>query len=310
MGTPAFAVPALGAVAEACDVTRVVTQPDRPRGRGRAIAESEVAVAARELGLAVWKPEDMKAPDVAARLTDERPDLFAVVAFGAILTAALLAVPKRGAINLHGSLLPDYRGAAPVQRALWDGRETTGVSTLFMDEGIDTGDVILTRSEPITPDDDAGMLAARLARIGAPLLAESLMLAFEGRAPRTAQDHDAGVYARKLRKTDGRVDWALDAKTVWHHQRAVTPWPGAVTSLNGATLLLLRTRPVEPGAPSTAPGRIVTLEPEVTVSCGSGMLRLERVKPADRAAMAARDWARGARVQVGDRLGEWGEVRA
>jgi methionyl-tRNA formyltransferase len=309
MGTPAFAVPALTAVAETCQVTRVVTQPDRPRGRGRAIAESEVAVAARSLGLAVWKPEDMKAPGIPARLAEEDADLFAVVAFGAILTPAVLAVPRRGAVNLHGSLLPDYRGAAPVQRALWDGRVTTGVSTLFMDEGIDTGDVILTRAEPVTDDDDAGTLATRLARIGAPLLAESLALAFAGRAPRTPQDRATGSYAKKLRKTDGVVDWSLDAASVWHHQRAVTPWPGATTSLNGAPLVLVRTRPLEPSGHGGDPGRIVALDP-VTVSCGSGTLQIERVKAAGRAEMTATDWARGARVQVGDRLGEWGEVPA
>jgi methionyl-tRNA formyltransferase len=309
MGTPAFAVPALGAVAERCDVTRVVTQPDRPRGRGRAVAESDVAAAARALGLAVWKPENMKAPEVAARLAEERADLFAVVAFGAILTPAVLAVPKRGAVNLHGSVLPDYRGAAPVQRALWEGRETTGVSTLFMDEGIDTGDVILTRAEPIAPDDDAGSLAARLAVVGAPLLAESLGLAFAGTAPRTPQDPAAGGYAKKLRKSDGAVDWFLDSRTIWHHQRAVTPWPGATTSFHGAPLVLTRTRPHEPGQGSE-PGRLISIGPLVTVSCGSGALRLERVKPAGRAEMTAAEWTRGARVQVGDRLGEWGEVPA
>ena len=310
MGTPAFAVPALGAVAQRCDVTRVVTQPDRPRGRGRAVAESEVAVAARALGLAVWKPEDMKAREVPARLADERADLFAVVAFGAILTPATLAVPRLGAINLHGSLLPDYRGASPVQRALWDGRETTGVTTLFMDEGIDTGDVILTRTEPIAPDDDAGTLAARLSRIGAPLLAESLELAFAGRAPRVPQDRTAGSYARKLRKSDGVVDWSLDAVTVWHRQRAVTPWPGAATSLHGTPLVLVRTRPLYRAAVGADPGRIVALEPGVVVSCGSGTLMLERVKPAGRVEMEAADWARGVRLGVGDRLGEWGEVPA
>ncbi|HEY6867248.1 MAG TPA: methionyl-tRNA formyltransferase, partial [Candidatus Eisenbacteria bacterium] len=187
MGTPAFAVPALGAVAAACDVAAVVTQPDRPRGRGLEPAPSAVASEAARLGLAVMKPEQPNAPETRAALAALAPDLFAVVAFGAILSRELLRVPKRGAINLHGSLLPDYRGAAPVQRALWDGRAFTGVTTLWMDEGIDTGPLILQRWHPIAADDDAGRLAESLAALGAPLLAERLALAHAGRAPRRAQ---------------------------------------------------------------------------------------------------------------------------
>ncbi|MFI5370881.1 MAG: methionyl-tRNA formyltransferase [Candidatus Eisenbacteria bacterium] len=310
MGTPAFAVPALGAVAATCEVALVVTQPDRPRGRGREVAESEVSEAARALRLEVWKPADMRSADVSQRLRVVAPDLFAVVAFGAILSPDLLQVPRLGAVNLHGSLLPDFRGAAPVQRALWEGRGETGVSTLFMDEGIDTGDVILTRAEGIAPEDDAGTLATRLAAIGAPLLAESLGLAFTGRAPRTPQDRAAGSYAKKLRKSDGVVDWALDAVTVWNHQRAVTPWPGATTTIRGTPLTLVRTRPLYRAAPAADPGRVVAIRDGVTVSCGSGTLSLERVKPSGRAEMDAADWARGARIEVGDRLGEWGEVPA
>src|SRR5262249_10581612 len=163
------------------------------------------------------------------------------VAFGAILSPAVLALPRAGCVNLHGSLLPEYRGASPVQRALWDGRTETGVCTLFMDEGIDTGDVIACRREPIRHDDDPATPAARLAGLGGPLLAESLRLAAEGRAPRTPQDRAAGTYAKKLRKEDGVVDWSLPARTVWAHARAVTPWPGATTSFRGRRVLLAST---------------------------------------------------------------------
>jgi methionyl-tRNA formyltransferase len=306
MGTPAFAVPALRAVAAACEVVLVITRPDRPRGRGRELGESEVSAAARASGLEVWKPEDMGSPEALERLRSVAPDLFAVVAFGAILTPAVLAVPRLGAINLHGSVLPDLRGAAPVQRAIWEGRGESGVSTLFMDEGIDTGDVILTRTAPITSDDDAGTLAVKLAMLGAPLLAESLLLAFAGKAPRAPQDRAAGSYAKKLRKTDGIVDWTLDAIAVWSRQRAVTPWPGSTTSCQGVGLTLVRTRPLYRAVPAADPGRIVGLEGGgVIVSCGSGTLSLERVKPAGRAEMDAADWARGARLEIGDRLGEW-----
>ena len=187
MGTPEFAVPALRAVARACDVAAVVTQPDRPRGRGQHAAASAVAGEAESLGLTVLKPADVNAFESRARLRELAPDLLAVVAYGMILEPESLALGRLGAINLHGSRLPDYRGASPVQRALWDGRTTTGVTTIWMDAGIDTGDMILQRWCVIEPTDTAGTLAPRLATLGAPLLAESLVLAHGGKAPRRPQ---------------------------------------------------------------------------------------------------------------------------
>jgi methionyl-tRNA formyltransferase len=300
MGTPAFAVPALHAVADRCDVVRVVTQPDRPAGRGRASAASAVAAAAEARALPVSKPVNMKDPEVRDALAAERADVFAVVAFGAILTPTVLALPHAGCVNLHGSLLPDYRGASPVQRALWDGRTESGVCTLFMDDGIDTGDVVLSAREAIRDDDDAGTLAARLAELGAPLLAESCVLAHEGRAPRTPQDRAAGSYARKLSKKDGVVDWTLSAREVWCHARAVTPWPGATAGWSGRRLLLLGSRPAEGRG---EPGAVIEVNAQgVTVACGDGALCVTKVKPEGRAEMPAAEWARGARLAVGDRL--------
>lgn len=304
MGTPAFAVPALEAVARACDVALVVTRPDRPKGRGLETGESEVSAAARTLGLEVLKPADPNAPDVVARVRASAADAAAVVAFGAILSPELLAAPRLGGINLHGSLLPDYRGASPVQRALWDGRTLTGVTTLFMDEGVDTGDLILQRCDAIRPDDDAGTLAARLAAVGGPLLAESLVLAHEGRAPRVAQDRSAGSYAKKLKKEDGAIEWSLDAASVWNRLRAVTPWPGAATTHEGRRLAVARATPWDALPAAAAPGTVLAVEAEgVRVACGNGTLRLERVKPEGRSEMSAADWARGARVVPGARLG-------
>lgn len=301
MGTPAFAVPALHAVAERCEVTLVVTQPDRPAGRGRQLAASAVAQAAGSRGLAVIKPENMRAPEVRERLAVERADVFAVVAFGAILTPEVLALPRAGCLNLHGSLLPDYRGASPIQRALWDGRAETGVCTIFMDEGIDTGDVVLRAATGVMDDDDAHTLGERLAGIGAPLLAESCVLAHEGRAPRAPQDRAAGSYAKKLKKTDGQIDWALSAREVWNHARAVTPWPGATCAHAGRRLIVLASRALEGGA--GAPGEVCAVEREtVNVKCGEGMLQMRNVKPEGRAAMAAGEWARGIRLAAGDRL--------
>jgi methionyl-tRNA formyltransferase len=300
MGTPDFAVPALGAVARACDVVAVVTQPDRPRGRGLERGGSAVALEAARLGLEVLKPEHVNTPELRAELAGLAPDLFALVAFGAILKPDLLRVPRLGAINLHGSLLPDYRGASPVQRALWDGRAWSGVTTLWMDEGIDTGDVILQRWHPIGADDDAGSLAQALAVLGAPVLAESLALAHAGRAPRRAQEKSAGSYAGKLTKRDGEVDWALDAVTVWNRQRAVTPWPGAAASFQGRRLQILAARPLDLLPRADAPGTVLAVEGEsVTVACGRGALLLARLKPEGRGEMGAAEWARGARVSAG-----------
>lgn len=302
MGTPEFSVPALRSVASRCEVALVVTQPDRPRGRGLQPAASAVAVVASELGVPVLKPVDMKAADVRERLAAVGADLFAVVAFGAILTPEVLALPKQGCINLHGSLLPEYRGASPVQRALWDGRSQTGVSTIFMDAGIDTGDIVLTASEAIRDDDDAASLAARLAELGGPLLAESLVLAHEGRAPRQQQDRAAGSYAKKLKKTDGAVDWSLPARTVWNRARAVTPWPGATAGYQGKRVLLQETEPMAAGS-NTTPGEILSVAADgIRVSCGEGALLLKRLKPEGRAGLSAADWARGARLHPGERF--------
>jgi methionyl-tRNA formyltransferase len=245
----------------------------------------------------------MRAPEIARQLAAQAADAFAVVAFGAILTPAVLALPRTGCLNLHGSLLPDYRGASPVQRALWDGRAQTGVCTIFMDEGIDTGDVVLNAREPILDEDDAASLAARLAALGAPLLAESCVLAHEGRAPRTKQDRAAGSYAKKLAKADGAVDWTLPARTVWSHARAVTPWPGATSGFAGKRLILLASRPQGSTATPAAPGEVLEVDNTgVLVGCGAEALRLTLVKPEGRAAMAAAEWARGVRLSPGDRL--------
>lgn len=301
MGTPAFSVPALRAVAAACDVVMVVTQPDRPSGRGQRTHESEVARVAHELGLPVMRPADMRAPEVRETLAALAADAFAVVAFGAILTPEVLALPRFGCVNLHGSLLPDYRGASPVQRALWDGRTTTGVCTILMDEGIDTGDVLDSRTEAIRDDDDAASLAARLAELGGPLLAESVLALVAGRATRTPQDRAAGSYARKLRKTDGIVDWTSPAGTVWTRARAVTPWPGATTTFRGRRVLIVRARPED--GPGGVPGTLLGVDAGgVGVACGTGVLRVTRLKPEGRAELDAAEWARGARIQPGERF--------
>ena len=296
MGTPVFAVPALLAVAQACEVAAVVTQPDRPRGRGRNAGASAVAQVAAELGLETLKPERLNTPEWTQLLGAIKADLFAVVAYGAILKPALLSLPRLGAVNLHGSLLPEYRGASPVQRALWDGRAATGVTTLWMNEGIDTGDVIRQCWAPIASTDNGETLAARLAELGAPLLAESLMLAHAGMAPRITQPA-IGSYAARLAKHDGVIDWALDAETVWNHQRSVTPWPGATTWFRDGRVQITSAIPVHRLHVDAAPGTILTQDAQgVEVACRPGVLRVLRLKQEGRAEMATPDWARGMRL--------------
>ena len=306
MGTPEFAVPSLLEVARRCEIVAVVTQPDRPRGRGRKIASSPVADAADGLELLVLKPEVLD-ETMRARIAGLAPDLFAVVAYGAILAPKWLGVPRQGAINLHGSLLPEYRGASPVQRALWDGRSGTGVTTIWMDQGIDTGDMILQRWAPIAADDTALSLGAKLARLGAPLLAESLVQAAEGRAPRRAQPKSGASYARKLEKRDGVIDWNLDAETVWNRIRAVTPWPGATTALAGRRLVVLSSRPHDLLPAAVPPGSVIALATSsIVVACAGGALEITEVKPEGRGAQGAGDWGRGARITAGARF-EWKE---
>ena len=310
IGTPDFAVPALESVARACDVALVMTQPDRPAGRGRASSASAVARTAEALGLPLAKAPDMRAPDVRERLAACAADLFAVVAFGAILSPEVLKVPRLGCINLHGSLLPEYRGASPVQRALWEGDSGTGVTTLWMDEGIDTGDCILQRWTAIEAADDAGLLAARLAALGGPLLAESLLLAHAEMAPRRPQPR-AGSYAAKLKKRDGAIDWSLDSVAVWNRQRAVTPWPGAGAACRGKRLAVTRAWPHHRLEVPQPPGTVLAVEgANVAVACAPGVLLIERVRPESRNEMEAGEWARGARLAPGERLTSVEEIPA
>ena len=310
MGTPEFAVPALESVARACDVALVLTQPDRPAGRGRVATASAVAQRAETLGLPVEKPADMRAAAVRERLAACAADLFAVVAFGAILSPELLRLPRLGCINLHGSLLPDFRGASPVQRALWEGRNGTGVTTLWMDEGIDTGDCLLQRWTDIEAHDNAATLARRLAVLGGPLLAESLLLAHAGLAPRRAQPA-GGSYAPRLKKKDGVIDWGLDALSVWNRQRAVTPWPGAATLCRGKRLTVTRAWPHHLLPVARPPGAVCAVEgDEVAVACSPGVLILSRVRPESTNEMSAGEWARGARLEPGELMSAPVEVEA
>ncbi len=298
LGTPDFALPALEAVAERARVVAVVAQPDRPKGRGREIAAPPVKSRAIDLGLPVLQAERPNLPGLVASLRALRPDLFVVVAYGAILSPDLLAVPKQGAINLHASLLPELRGASPIQTAILEGRSETGNSTMWMDEGLDTGDVIHMRALAIDPNETAGELSARLAIDGAALLAETLEAVARGDAPRTTQDDSRATLTKKIKKSAGRLDFAQPAKAVHDRARAMTPWPGAVASFSGQTVRFDQTRVPDADAGNDVPGTVLgeSSDGGLRVACGRGTIDVLRIRPAGKPTMDAAAWWRGTRA--------------
>ncbi len=305
LGTPEFATPSLVALAASFDVALVVAQPDRPRGRGRGVAPPPAKERAFELGLPCMQVEKPNAPGAVAALAKVEADLFVVVAYGALLSPELLAVPRLGAVNLHASLLPAFRGASPIQAALLAGLDTTGNSTMWMAEGLDTGDVILQRALAIGPGETTGTLSARLAEDGARLLLETVERIEAGTAPRTPQDDARASVTRKVRKSDGWLDFAQPAQQVHARARAMTPWPGAVATYDGGPVRFERTRVLADeeidagGRPE--PGAIRDDGPQggLVVACGTGAIEVLRVRPAGRNDMNARDWWRGLRSGKG-----------
>jgi methionyl-tRNA formyltransferase len=305
LGTPGFATPSLDALAGRFDIALAVAQPDRPQGRGRAIGPPPVKVRAFELGVPCLQVEQPNAPGAIAALRKVEADLFVVVAYGELLSPELLAVPRLGCVNLHASLLPALRGASPIQGALLAGLATTGNTTMWMNEGLDTGDMILQRALPIGPDETAGELSARLAEDGAALLAETVERIEAGTAPRTKQDESGASVTKKIRKRDGWLEFSPPATAVHNRARAMTPWPGAVAAFDGAPVRLERTRLVN-GSERDAgarpePGVIHGEGPNdgLLVACGTGAIEVLRVRPAGRNDMAALDWWRGLRSGKG-----------
>jgi methionyl-tRNA formyltransferase len=307
LGTPAIACPSLKALAGAGhDILAVVTQPDRPAGRGRKIARCPAALLADELGLAVLQPAHVR--ELAGELAALGPEMLAVVAFGQILPPAVLAVAPLGAVNVHTSLLPALRGAAPIQRAIMNGLARTGVTTMYMDQGLDTGDVILQEAVEIGPQDTAASLGERLGRAGAALLARTAGLIALGQAPRAPQDHARASLAPPLSKEEGRVDWTRPARELDWLVRGADPWPGAFTLLEGQSLKLFGPTLALPEAGGAAPGTLLEAPASarglMLVACGAGALGLSEVQAAGKRRMQAGDFLRGARLAPGTRLGE------
>ena len=302
MGTPDFAVPALDALVGAgLAPAAVVTVPDKPAGRGQRVQASAVKLAAQRHGLPVLQPESLRDPAFVAELAGLAPDVLAVVAFR-ILPPEVYEAARLGAFNLHGSLLPAYRGAAPIQRAIMDGVEETGVTTFFLQRTVDTGAVILRRPVPVGPDDTGGDVHDRLAAVGAEAVVETVRLIAAGTAPREPQDDALASPAPKVFREDGRVDWSRPAARVHDHVRALAPYPGAWTTWDGETLKILRTaRPTD--AASGGPGTVAVRDGRMLVACGDGAVEVLELQREGKRRMDAADFLNGAEVE-GAVLGE------
>lgn len=310
LGTPEFAVPSLTALVEVGhQVLAVVTQPDKPRGRGQHVQPSPVKTKAQELGLPVLQPERVSAPEFIEQMRALDPEAVVVVAFGQKIPPALLTLPPLGCINLHASLLPAYRGAAPIVHALWRGEEVTGVTTMYMDEGWDTGDIILQRPVPIRPEDTAGSLHDRLAAEGAQLLCQTLAQIAAGTAPRAPQDENRASYAPRLREEDAALKWERPALELHNQVRAFNPVPGAYFYWSGRRIKVWRTAVLKKKGEAEAagpPGEVVTVDHQsgaLWVRCGEGQLALLEVQPENRGRMTGAELARGYRIQRGALLG-------
>lgn len=306
MGTPEFAAVSLKALLDAgYPVVGVVTQPDRPVGRGGKIQPSPVKVLAVEHNLPVFQPKRLRKPEVVAELKALGADVVVVVAYGQILSKEALAIGPLGAINVHGSLLPRWRGAAPIQRAIMAGDKETGITTMWMDEGMDTGDICLMARTPISPEDTAGTVHDRLAQMGAKLLVETLRQVEAGTAPRIPQPAEGVTYAAKLERADEEIDWSRPAEELFNQIRGLNPWPGAYTPAPRGNLKIWKAVPVTDAALQGEPGEVVALRrgQGFVVATGSGCLLVQEVQPAGKGRMPAQAYMNGGAVQVGTRLG-------
>jgi methionyl-tRNA formyltransferase len=306
MGTSEFAVPSLERLlASSHSVLAVVTQPDRPQGRGRRIAYSPVKQVALSQHLCVLQPHRANHPALLAELTSLAPQLIVVAAYGLLLPPALLAIPALGCVNVHASLLPKYRGAAPINWALIRGERMTGVTIMMIDETLDTGPMLLQSEVAIDPSDDAGSLQVRLAQCGAETLLKALQGLESGVLRPIPQDHSQATYAPKLRKEDGIIQWDRCAIDLANLIRGVTPWPGAVTTHAGKPLRLWRATPMSKSGAAT-PGRLAKVDKlGAWVETGDGYLVLIEVQPASGRRMPAAAYARGHGLRSGDILGTW-----
>jgi methionyl-tRNA formyltransferase len=308
-GTPQFAVSTLQHLLDQPDfeIIAVITQPDRPRGRGQEVTFSPVKRTALEAKLPVHQLEKIRAPEVQELLHTLAPDVIVIIAYGQIIPARLLPIPKLGWINLHASLLPKYRGAAPINWAIVNGETRTGVTTMRIDAGMDTGEMLLQREIAVGPRETAPELTERLAELGAPLMAETLRGLATGTIVPRAQDHSAATHAPILKKEDGLINWALASEKVFNRMRGFAPWPGAYTTFRGE-ICHLTGEPVSGETRKEQPGSLIVMpkpETQLLVVCGGEtVLRLESVKREGRKEISASEFANGARIKLGERFGD------
>jgi methionyl-tRNA formyltransferase len=305
-GTPQFAVPTLDALAQAGHNLRLaVCQPDRPSGRGQRVGVPAVKQRASELGIPTAQPEKIKSNEsFRAQLESLKPQAIVVVAYGRILPRWMLDLPPLGALNVHGSLLPKYRGAAPIQWAIAQGERETGITIIRIDEGLDTGAILLQQKIAIAEDDTAVTLAPRLAEIGARLMVESLQRLEQGSLEAIPQDHSQATLAPLLKKEDGRMDFSLPARIIYNRLRGFQPWPGAFTSWRGKNLQIIAATALPAGAELTPQGRIRVLHGRLLAGCGQDTsLEVLELQPEGKKRMSAREFINGYRIQGGESLG-------
>lgn len=313
MGTPDFAAASLSALAEHTalhggELVGVFTREDKPTGRGYKLTPPPVKVLAEKLGLPVFQPKTLRTPEALELIRSLSPELIVVAAYGRILPPEVLEYPAYGCINVHGSLLPEYRGAAPMQRAIIDGKTVTGITTMYMNDGIDTGDMLLRREVPIGENDDFGILHDRMALTGAALLTETLDALYDGTLTRTPQPEDGATYAAKLEKADCRLEFTRPARELYDLIRGCSPAPLAWTHTpDGKLLKVVAARySTTTSDPSAAPGAVIGLDSKgeggMTVACGEGSLTLTRVLPEGKGRMSAAEFIRGRKIDLGDSL--------
>ncbi len=305
MGTPEISAISLKALIDGGhNVVAVVTREDKPRGRGNVMTPTPTKALALENDIPVYTPQSLRTEEFSALLADIAPDLIVVVAYGKILPLSVLSFPKYGCINLHVSLLPKYRGAAPMQRAIMEGERETGVTVMYMNEGLDTGDIIATEKFPITEEDDFESIHDKSAEIGSALLSKTVTEIFEGRAERIKQDDSLATYAAKIEKEDCKIDFSLPASVVSARIRGTTPIPGAFAYLGGKMIKICRVAVANKNGNFGKAGEAYELnsqgEGAVYVACGEGSIIIKALKPEGKGVMSAGDFIRGRKIQKGD----------
>jgi methionyl-tRNA formyltransferase len=303
LGTPEFAVPSLRALAAEHQVAAVFTQPDRPKGRGNQLAESPVKTAARALGVPVHQPERIRRPESVELLRTVAADLMIVVGYGQLIPQNIIDLPRFGILNVHASLLPKYRGAAPIQWAIANGETETGVTIMQIDAGLDTGDMLLKGALEIGPEETAPELSVRLATLGADLLQAAIRQMAEGAIRREKQNEAEASLAPILRKTDGLVNWSRSSQKIYHRLRGFYPWPGAYTTFRGQQLSIVRAKPVE--MVSSIPGVLFSEKRRLLAGCGeNSALELLEIQLAGKKGMSAEAFLNGYRPAENERLGD------